>query len=196
VDQFIIMCQTHTLPQTILPWQDYDGFRLICPWTWHIISKMHKKALPRLLTVDKKAIFNKNLKTVLCLQSTSHPYTKRYSVFLILTQTPWNYWWQVTSGTKFISSFFKIYKLIQQFWRQRNRGLAPNRGKNPFSSSLHQDRVFVPPSFPFNGYRELYLEGKAIGTFSWPLASNNRLGEKCVGLYFHTTIRLHGMVLN
>jgi hypothetical protein len=38
--------------------------------------------------------------------------------------------------------------------------------------------------------------GKAAGAWSWPLTSNWCRRQENVGLYIHSSIRLHGVVLN
>jgi hypothetical protein len=58
-----------------------------------------------------------------------------------------------------------------------------------FSSPSRPYRVWGPPNVISNGYRG--GGGKAAGSWSWPLTSN-----KCRGLYIHSPIRLHGVVLN
>jgi hypothetical protein len=38
--------------------------------------------------------------------------------------------------------------------------------------------------------------GKVAGTWSWPLTSSSCWGQEIVGLYIHSPLRLHGIVLN
>jgi hypothetical protein len=52
-----------------------------------------------------------------------------------------------------------------------------------------------PTSYPL-GTRGSFPGGKAAGALTWPITSNRCRGQENVGLYIHSPIRLHGVVLN
>jgi len=59
---------------------------------------------------------------------------------------------------------------------------------------VYTDRLRASPSQWAAG--TLSLGRKAVGAWCWPLLSIYYRGYKCVELYFHFQIRLHGTVLN
>jgi hypothetical protein len=54
----------------------------------------------------------------------------------------------------------------------------------------------VHPTSYTMGTRGFFLGGKAAGVWSWPLISNWCRGQENMGLYIHSPIRLHGVVIN
>jgi hypothetical protein len=64
------------------------------------------------------------------------------------------------------------------------------------ASTLYAAKFWGPPNLLSNGYRGLFPGGKAAEAWSWPLTSNKCRGQENVGIYIHSPIRLHGLVLN
>jgi hypothetical protein len=78
----------------------------------------------------------------------------------------------------------------------RRVGVRVPVGLRIFFSPCLPDRLWGPPNLLSNGYRWLFPGGKAIGTWSWPLTSNQCLAKENLALYIHLPLRLYGVVLN
>jgi hypothetical protein len=78
---------------------------------------------------------------------------------------------------------------------QDGGGSNPGKGKT-FSSSQRPHRLWCPRSLLSNAYRGLFPGGKVADAWSWPLTSNYCRGQEYVDLYIHSSIRLHGVVIN
>jgi hypothetical protein len=65
-----------------------------------------------------------------------------------------------------------------------------------FTSPYRPDRLWGSTALVFNKYRGLFPGDKTARAWSWPLTSNWYQGQENVGLYIHSPIRLHGVVLS
>jgi hypothetical protein len=69
-------------------------------------------------------------------------------------------------------------------------------GSRIITSPCLPDRLWGPPNLLYNRYWGLFPGGKAAGAWSWPLTSGWCRGQENVDVYIHSSIRLHGVVLN
>jgi hypothetical protein len=80
--------------------------------------------------------------------------------------------------------------------RLRSRGSTPSKVKRFFSSTQHPDGLWGPPSFAYNGYRQLFprgWSGRGVKvTIHLHLVPRLRKME----LYLHSHLCLHAVVLN
>jgi hypothetical protein len=77
----------------------------------------------------------------------------------------------------------------------RGAGVRIPVGSRTFSS-CRADRLWDPPTSCLMGTRGSFPEVKAAGAWSWPFTSNLCPGQENMDLYFHSPIRLHGVLLN
>jgi hypothetical protein len=120
-------------------------------------------------------------------------------------------WWTKWYWSRCISQFLRVFLCKSSFRKSRDSsvgiatgyGLDDQRfgvrvpmGARIFTSPCRPDRLGGPPSLLSNGYRSLYPRGKAAGVWNWPLTSKECWGQENVGLYIHSPIHIHGVVLN